>query len=173
MTSLALGKYRPRIVFTLSAAYLGACFYILFLLPRRFDPSSWAIDAGVRLVPFAEKLAEISRISSWSLRRWNLFAQDTIGNVVLFIPLPWTLSVLFGVKSGQRMLLASVLASVAAEALQHWLRLGVADVDDVIFNTIGAALGILAFRVYCVLKWHQSGVNPNVHEKTCQVDWKA
>lgn len=147
MTSLAVRKLRPRIVFTLSATYLGACFYILFLLPRRFDPSSFAADAGVRLIPFAEKLAELVRISSWNFRRWNLFAQDTVGNVLLFIPLPWTLSVLFGVRSGRRMLLVSILVSVTAEALQHWLRLGVADVDDVIFNTIGAALGLWLLRM--------------------------
>ena len=70
--------------------------------------------------------------------------RELVGNVLLFLPL----GILLGREKfwqGRpfRMLLTAALLSASLEMLQWTTGLGVADVDDVICNTLGAFLGWL------------------------------
>ena len=68
---------------------------------------------------------------------WN----NIIQNILLFIPLGF----LIGGKQG---IIAGVLLSIGIELTQYIFRLGYCELDDVLNNTIGAAIGSLLFKKF-------------------------
>jgi glycopeptide antibiotics resistance protein len=77
--------------------------------------------------------------------------ETTVGNVALFIPLGALLPLLFrGDMPAKRILVVSLVASVSIELLQfvgRWVgNPRWSDVDDVIFNVLGALLGYVLSR---------------------------
>ena len=82
--------------------------------------------------------------------RWKFFSWDPILNVLVFLPpgtlLPWCF------ERVRRHLwiaaLAGLAASMCIEFTQLAFRLGTFEMDDMICNTLGAALGALIFRAY-------------------------
>lgn len=71
---------------------------------------------------------------------------DVIGNIVMFVPVSLFLFVVFGFRRFDYILLFGFLLSVAIEVTQYITGVGFPDIDDVIFNTFGAVLGILIIR---------------------------
>ena len=97
------------------------------------------------LVPFVE----IRRF--WIYReQLGVFALFTnlIGNVLGFIPYGFILPVIHnGLRSGFLIILSGFGLSLCVETIQLVTKVGCFDVDDLILNTLGAALGYLAFAV--------------------------
>ena len=61
-------------------------------------------------------------------------------NLILYIPFGWTS---LKRKPNRKMIVvAAFLLSVCCEVLQHFTGRGLADVNDVLFNTLGTAVGI-------------------------------
>ena len=91
-----------------------------------------------------------------SLRPFRSIARDVaaggdaltvniVGNVVVMLPLGAAIRALGGPGAKLRhAALAGFALSAAVEALQLWTGRRFTDVDDVILNTLGAALGFLA-----------------------------
>ncbi|WP_262314803.1 VanZ family protein [Lacticaseibacillus parakribbianus] len=75
------------------------------------------------------------------------FWYQSLGNVVWFVPFGYGLAGLLRKPRLWRVLLAGVGLSVAIEGLQFLLYSGVADIDDLIFNTVGAVLGYVLFTL--------------------------
>ena len=74
----------------------------------------------------------------------NLYA--LIGNVLLFVPFGYLLPKAFPKTAKFYLTIpAGLLASLAIETTQYITKLGCFDVDDLIANTIGAAIGYLLF----------------------------
>lgn len=74
------------------------------------------------------------------------------GNVVLFVPLGWFLPALFpGLRRFWRTVLTAAGLIAAVEMIQLFTLLGVCDVDDLLLNTLGAAIG---FGIYHRLPMH-------------------
>ncbi|GEM_PF-661318 len=74
--------------------------------------------------------------------------KDVIINTMLFAPLGFMLAMRSkGRRRRPLLLLAAFAISVCAEALQYLLAVGVADITDVICNTVGAALGFALYDV--------------------------
>lgn len=124
--------------------------YLVALLALTFYPFGALSDPGtvdVRLTPF-QTIRGALRLGPGSQEFAVL-----IGNLLAFVPL----GLLVPLVSGRRSLLAAVCAgfglSFAIEAMQWAVSVGVgftyrsADIDDVIVNTVGAALGYLVFAV--------------------------
>lgn len=88
------------------------------------------------LIPFYSFVAARS-----SLERYR----SLVANILLFIPFGLTLP--FGLKRDpiRTTFLAAAGLSVMIELIQFAFGLGLCEVDDVIFNTLGAAFGTLAF----------------------------
>ena len=60
--------------------------------------------------------------------------------LILYIPFGWT-----GQRwkpNGKRIVVAAFLLSVGCEVLQYFTGRGMADVNDILFNTLGAVVGI-------------------------------
>ena len=73
---------------------------------------------------------------------------EVIANVLLFIPF----GILAGKLWGWKAIPLAVFLSFCIEAVQLTLHLGFFEIDDVIHNTVGAAIGFLAILVYRKLK---------------------
>lgn len=74
--------------------------------------------------------------------------KDVIINTMLFAPLGFMLAMRSkGRRRRPLLLFAALAASVLTEALQYLLALGVADITDVISNTVGAALGFALYDI--------------------------
>lgn len=74
--------------------------------------------------------------------------KDVIINTMLFAPLGFLLAMRSkGRRRRPLLLFAALAASVLTEALQYLLALGVADITDVISNTVGAALGFALYDI--------------------------
>lgn len=68
---------------------------------------------------------------------WN----NIIQNILLFIPLGFLIG-------GKRGIIAGVLLSIGIELTQYIAVLGYCELDDVLNNTIGAAIGTLLYKKF-------------------------
>ncbi|MCO6542702.1 MAG: VanZ family protein [Lactobacillus sp.] len=71
------------------------------------------------------------------------------GNIAWFIPWGLGLPLLNPLKINfSKTVFSGMLLSVLIESLQFVLFTGVSDIDDIIFNTVGAAIGYACFALY-------------------------
>ena len=84
------------------------------------------------------------------LTPWAQF-YNIVGNIVWFVPLGLALPQVFKGCGFWRVLLLGALLSVTIESLQYLFYTGISDIDDVIFNTLGAVTGWLALIIYRLL----------------------
>ncbi len=105
---------------------------VLTLRPMGLVP-----DDRVNLVPLA------GIVDEWHNANVRLGLINNLGNIGVFVPIG-----LLGVPAtGRRpwqVIAAAGALSVVIEILQHWLGRS-SDVDDVILNTLGAAVGVALF----------------------------
>lgn len=123
-----------------AACYFAILFYTVFFAGRR-RVDEGPSDGGtgtLHLVPFG--------------RKWDMWVRneeldalylDVMGNVVMFVPLPLVLYVVFKIKSLRLVLLIGFLTSLSIETIQYVLNIGVSDMDDLIFNTLGTLIGVM------------------------------
>lgn len=76
------------------------------------------------------------------LTPWAQF-YNVVGNIVWFVPLGMALPQVFPKCRFLRTVLLGMVLSLSIEGLQYLFFTGISDVDDVIFNTLGAAIGWL------------------------------
>jgi colanic acid biosynthesis glycosyl transferase WcaI len=129
-----------KLFFTFS--YFIILFYLVFFIGRR--RIGYPFD--VNLVPFRNNLKDLKYLAEIGV--FNYFS-NIFGNVLLFIPLPFILKIYLKVYKFSTVLLISVSLSVAIEFLQYIFKVGVADIDDVILNTVGACAGyfVISFSI--------------------------
>ena len=99
---------------------------------------------NLNLIPFRQFYEVYSASGIYGM---SFFAANIFGNIGLFVPVGFFILLLWNVKI-RRALLYGCLISCCIEILQLPL-VRVTDIDDVILNTLGAALGCL---IYCVLR---------------------
>lgn len=118
--------------------YFVILFYVVFFSGRRPNPAWGEHRTGPIFQPFRLKwylYRHASDVSSVYL--------DIIGNIVMFTPLPLFLYIVFGFKHYGWMIGLGFLSSFCIEACQYFFGVGIPDIDDWIFNTIGTILGVL------------------------------
>lgn len=76
------------------------------------------------------------------------FYRELLMNVLLFYPLGLTLTVLIGPRS----ILVAFILSFGIESWQYIAGTGVAQVSDVLMNTIGCAIGAIPYFIRQILK---------------------
>jgi glycopeptide antibiotics resistance protein len=122
-------KALPR---TLFAAYL---FILLWLVLFKFSYDPFAVirdfqTRSLNLIPFA-----------------SAHKSEMIANIVAFIPFGVMLGVSFK-QAAFRYKTALILAfSLAVEIIQYALAIGVADITDIIMNTLGGFMGLAVYDV--------------------------
>ena len=141
---------RRRIEKWLLAVYALGMLVLLFHreLPESAAPYLEQLSGRVNLVPLRTirlywRLLAHPRASLVRLAVINL-----AGNIVMFIPLGYLLRAVFPVlRKAWRTLLASAGIIIAIELCQMVTLLGTCDVDDLILNLLGAALGCGLYRL--------------------------
>ena len=134
--------------------HLGAMLFVIYILLLIyflfFSEEYGRVAAEERiyrynLIPFVE----IRRF--WIYReQLGVFAVITnlLGNVIGFIPYGFILPVIARkCRSGFFIILSGFGISLLVETIQLITKVGCFDVDDLMLNTLGAALGYLAFAV--------------------------
>ena len=119
-----------KVLFALLAEYLFVvvCSTVVFRGVQSFT------YARLELMPFWTYKAVVAHIPGVSV--W-----DIVLNVVLFVPLGLLMKLLYPSLSLGKMLLIAVECSLCIETSQYVFEKGIAQIDDVMHNTIGAGLG--------------------------------
>ena len=111
------------------------CAVVVFILWRTVGNRAGG-KQEICLIPFYSFVAARS-----STERYR----SLVANILLFIPFGLTLPFCLKRNPVNRTILAAFGFSVVIEMSQYMFALGLCETDDVIFNTLGAAFGTLAF----------------------------
>lgn len=134
-------KWACRILFVL---YLVVLIYLLFFFEVRGDMAASG-ERHYNLEPFRE----IRRF--WVYRHilgWKPAVENIFGNILIFIPFGALLPALVRRLRGfWKTVLTGFAFSLCVETTQLITGLGCFDIDDMILNTAGAAVGYLVFAV--------------------------
>ncbi|MGM9520944.1 MAG: VanZ family protein [Oscillospiraceae bacterium] len=141
-------KTNITILITISVIYAAVMLYLLFLqrlhvLAVQVRPYWESVRISVNFMPFRtiRQLAGIIKSSSNSYLVW-FSIRNIVGNIVMFIPLGFLLPCLFARQRRFLMLLLTVVCGIlCVEIVQALTLLGSGDVDDLILNVFGAAMG--------------------------------
>lgn len=96
----------------------------------------------VNSIPLVEMLKLLDYGYIWS------FTYNFIGNIFWFLPYGFLLPMVSNKKiSWMKVILKGALISFSIEVLQFIFVTGIADVDDIIFNTIGTIIGLIAYKM--------------------------
>lgn len=129
----------------LFVAYFDYLLYRLFFFAYgqyfRFSEN----EIRYNLIPFKTIVSYIRGIGNYKLEVWffNLF-----GNILAFMPMGFLLPIIFkDLRSLKRIIMVLFLISSVLEMTQFWLKLGIADIDDVLLNTIGGLIGYFLLEI--------------------------
>jgi glycopeptide antibiotics resistance protein len=128
----------------LCTVYVSGLVYIFFFARRRWVPFS---KRSIHIIPFRDKMQYLQTYSTHTRPENIEFYKDLIGNILLFVPFPFLLCYVLAIKSFRKLLLITVTTSFAVEMIQFVFNIGVADIDDLLLNTTGAAIGLLLLYI--------------------------
>ena len=121
-------------------------FYTLFLLYLMFfgfGRSQYDINI-VRLIPMFSTVGFVKQTILWKTIIINIF-----GNILIFVPFGFLGIVFPKLNQFWSLILDFLFAIIILESFQYFTRLGVFDIDDVILNTVGVAIGFWIYRKFC------------------------
>lgn len=120
-------------------------FYTLFLLYLMFfgfGRSQYDINI-VRLIPMFSTVGFIKETILWKTIFVNIF-----GNILMFVPFGFLGIVFPKLNNFWLLILDFLFVIILIESLQYFTRLGVFDIDDVILNTVGTAIGFWIYQLF-------------------------
>ena len=147
--SLIMLRYNRRYAVPISILYLLAIIYLTFLVREpmpiyRFSLKPLAaarrgFKFGGGIIPGL--LSGSVKITSWSS------LEGIVLNILLFIPFGFLVPTIWRRRwTWWKIMLIGLVASFCIEAVQLITRLGFADIDDLMNNTIGAGIGYLLYE---------------------------
>ncbi|MDM8529324.1 VanZ family protein [Anaerolineales bacterium HSG24] len=131
----------------------------LWLLYMTLYSWRYSLKNDINLIPLAQKTPAITCLLTTNctnpLRTTRYLMIDVVGNVVVFIPLGLGLAGLLHQKQWQNTLIkvmaSGFILSLTIEILQLMIPSRASDVDDLIFNTSGAAIGAFIYLSYRII----------------------
>lgn len=122
--------------------------YGLLMLWLLFFRSGLKPDAYFNFIPFQTVKMYVEMLLDGNPYHAFLAVVNLGGNIVMFVPLGLLLPQLWNAQRLFPVFLLTVTGLIVLiEALQYATRLGIADLDDLILNDLGACLGFLAQRL--------------------------
>lgn len=123
------------------------------------DLEVWKINSN--MIPFLNTVKYILGGDNFNL---NIILHNTIGHVLIFLPLGIFLPLLFkSFKVFPKFLICILSITLLIEILQFFLQIGQFDIDDIILNTIGSVMGYMVFKMFNKIIGH---INLNVLRST-------
>ncbi len=134
--------------FVFLVPYVLLFFYALLfknISPLQLFSTTREYIATYNLIPF-------STVGGF-LTKGNMLiaASNILGNIVLFVPLGIYLQLFERTKKITVSVTVIFLTTLLIEVLQFVFGLGTADIDDVILNLLGGAIGVLIYRLFYTL----------------------
>ncbi len=124
-----------RKIYTIVIPFYTA--FLLYLMFFGFGRAQYSINI-VRLLPIFSTIDFVADTISWKTIFINI-----LGNILMFVPFGF-LGLVFPKLVEFKILIINFLSAIIIiESLQYFTRLGVFDIDDVILNTLGVAIGFL------------------------------
>lgn len=114
--------------------------FLLYLMFFAFGRSQYDINI-VRLIPMFSTVGFVKQTILWKTIIVNIF-----GNILIFVPFGFLGIVFPKLNQFWILILDFLFAIIIVESLQYFTRLGVFDIDDVILNTVGVAIGFWIYR---------------------------
>lgn len=112
-----------------------------------FDLNVWQLNTNI--VPFQSTINYINGSYHTNL---DVILNNTIGNMLIFLPLGIFLPILYkNFRSLTKVLVGSLLISFIIEILQFVSQLGQFDIDDIILNSIGSIIGFMLVKATYIL----------------------
>lgn len=125
-------------------AYGALMLWLLFDRPG-YDPGIpyWEQAAGhLNLIPFRTLRLYAGLLNSGVRSYIRMSVINLAGNIIMFIPLGFLLPRVFSrLTSLPRILLTTTVLITAVEIIQLFTLVGSCDIDDLILNVIGSAIG--------------------------------
>ncbi|CEK38411.1 VanZ family protein [Paraclostridium sordellii] len=156
---LYLAKLRRTLDLTKEGALLILVIYFLILIRltifkfsiimissplNSYQYTFLGVDGIINIIPFKETV-NILRDGIHN----NGIIKGIILNVIYFIPLGFLLPLLFKkINSFLKIILISTITSSLIEIIQLFTIFSVSNIDDVIFNIIGSAIGLICFKLF-------------------------
>ena len=147
------GNAKRRIALLLFAAYGFIMLMLLFVLSRdQYDltrPYLELIRENHNCVPFYTIRSQLRCLFSGRPALVRYAIVNLGGNTLLFVPLGFFLPLCFKkLRRFRKTLLAAAAIMTAVELLQLFTLRGYADIDDLLLNLIGTAIGYAVFRLF-------------------------
>lgn len=142
----------------LSFFYTAGLIYVFFFARRRWREFP---VRNFNIVPLRNKIHYVQTWQQHTAPENAEVYKDVLGNILIFIPFPFLLLFLLGFKNYRRLLLLSFVSSAGVELLQFITNVGVADIDDILFNTLGAAIGKLMMYMVALMRGKEPGQSVN------------
>ncbi len=101
------------------------------------------VEKTVQLIPFTTIYKMFTQVYDF-----KYFSINIIGNIVVFIPFGFLGIVFEKLKKAKFLFPIFILGISTLEFLQFITRRGYAEIDDVILNTMGVAIGFWVYRFY-------------------------
>ena len=136
-------KIELAIIISVSICYLLVLIKVL-IVSRLAGPELLGARRSVNFIPFYSIVQFLSGATE-NLRDFS--SANVVGNIILFVPLGAYLAVLRPGKGAVRTMLLVFLASVLVEAAHGIFAIGAADIDDVILNCAGGAVGLFGYKL--------------------------
>ena len=125
-------------------AYGAIMLWLLFDRPG-YDPAVpyWdQVTAQLNLIPFRTLRLFADLLNSGVRSHITIAVINLGGNIIMFIPLGFLLPKVFPkLSSLPRVLLATAVIITAVEIIQLFTLVGSCDIDDLILNVVGSAIG--------------------------------
>ena len=125
-------------------AYGAIMLWLLFDRPG-YDPAVpyWdQVTAQLNLIPFRTLRLFADLLNSGVRSHITIAVINLGGNIIMFIPLGFLLPKVFPkLSSLPRVLLATAVIITAVEIIQLFTLVGSCDIDDLILNIVGSAIG--------------------------------
>lgn len=144
---------RERYHWKYELADIGFIFYMICLFQItafRFGGLGWSLE---NMKNRMTRVNDIPLVELWNWVQkgvwWHLF-YNVVGNCIWFVPLGVLLPAIYRSyrKHFGRIVFIGMVVSTLIEILQFVFCTGVTDIDDVIFNTLGTAIGYMLWAIY-------------------------
>jgi glycopeptide antibiotics resistance protein len=119
-----------------------------------FDMEVWKLNSNI--IPFQNTYKYITGSDKFNL---DIIIHNTLGNILIFVPLGIFLPILFNkYKTFSKVFISSILISITIEVLQFFIQIGQFDIDDIILNAIGSIMGYfiinILIKIYNFIRWN-------------------
>ena len=122
-----------------------------FILFKEVSAHGWWDKMMMRV----DKKNGVNLTPLYSIKHYGLFAYQIVGNFIMLLPLGIYIPLMYKKISGFiYVTFLCMLVSAGIEIMQLVTNFRVTDIDDVILNTLGAAVGYI---IYTIIKWGVAG----------------